>query len=83
MSPSKLKYTFKAATGKTIGKYRQEIRIERSEQLLRFSEWDISSIAEEMGFHSTSHFTTFFKRERGITPRKFRQLSRQNEEGSS
>ncbi len=83
MSPSKLKYTFKAATGKTIGKYRQQIRIEKSEQLLRFSEWDISSIAEKMGFHSASHFTTFFKRERGITPRKYRQLSRQTNEGNS
>ena len=74
MSPSKLKYTFKAATGQTIGEFRRQLRIEASEKMLRTTDWDIARIADEVGFHSASHFTAFFKKAAGMTPREFRRM---------
>ncbi|CAH2401559.1 AraC family transcriptional regulator [Mesorhizobium escarrei] len=63
---------FKATTGLAPYAYVIEQRVRRAEILLRETGWSISSIAFRLGFSSQSHFTTTFRRLRGMTPRAYR-----------
>lgn len=64
---------FKGSTGKTIGTYLTEYRIEASIQKLRNTELSISAIAYECGFSSTSHYIDRFKKHTGLTPLAYRK----------
>ncbi|MCK1643072.1 helix-turn-helix transcriptional regulator [Bradyrhizobium sp. 157] len=64
---------FRAATGMAPYAFVIERRICRAEQLLANADHEIALIAARLGFSSQSHFTTAFKRQRGMTPRAYRQ----------
>ena len=64
---------FKRSMGMTPTNYIAERRIERAKQLMKETELPISEIALLSGFSSQSHFTTFFRRLAGVTPRCFRR----------
>jgi AraC family transcriptional regulator len=63
---------FKATTGRAPYAYVIEERVRRAELLLRESALPISTIAFRCGFSSQSHFTSTFRRLRGMTPRIYR-----------
>ncbi|RWC56757.1 AraC family transcriptional regulator [Mesorhizobium sp.] len=63
---------FKATTGLAPYAYVIEERVRRAETLLRETGLSISTIAFRLGFSSQSHFTTTFRRLRGMTPRVYR-----------
>ena len=62
---------FKSTTGRAPYAYVIEERVRRAELLLRESELQISVIAFRCGFSSQSHFTSTFRRLRGMTPRVY------------
>ncbi|MDI4233522.1 AraC family transcriptional regulator [Bradyrhizobium sp. Arg237L] len=64
---------FRTATGMAPYAFVIARRIRRAEQLLADSDHELALIAARLGFSSQSHFTTAFKRERGMTPRAYRQ----------
>jgi AraC family transcriptional regulator len=64
---------FKQSTGLTPTGYIAEQRIERARTLMKDTTLPISEIALRSGFSSQSHFTTFFRRFAGVTPRSFRK----------
>jgi AraC family transcriptional regulator len=64
---------FRTATGMAPYAFVIERRIRRAEQLLADPDHELALIAARLGFSSQSHFTTTFKRERGMTPRAYRQ----------
>lgn len=64
---------FRATTGMAPYAFVIERRIHRAEQLLADSAHELALIAARLGFSSQSHFTTAFKRQRGLTPRAYRQ----------
>ncbi len=67
---------FQRATGETPRRYLLGIRIERAQELLsKNPELSIASISERLGFHSSSHFTSEFRKQTGITPEVFRRYS--------
>lgn len=59
-------------TGETFNGLLARHRIEEAKKLLCDSEWTISTIARLVGFHSTSYFGAFFKKQTGETPSDFR-----------
>ena len=52
-----------------------EVRFERACQLLCLSDVKIQDIAFELGYTDPAHFTRFFEKIAGVTPRKYRQLN--------
>jgi AraC family transcriptional regulator len=64
---------FKQSMGMTPTNYIAERRIERAKKLMQETELPISEIALRVGFSSQSHFTTYFRRLAGVTPRCFRK----------
>ncbi|MNI89144.1 Transcriptional activator NphR [compost metagenome] len=61
------------AYGMTPMAYLQHYRLEQSKRLLLQTAWSIARIAEEVGFHHISHFSSCFAKKEGISPSAFRR----------
>lgn len=59
--------------GCTFTEYVNRLRIERSKTLLLSSKLAIAEIAAETGFEDQSYFTRIFKKQTGMSPKKFRE----------
>jgi len=59
----------------TIGEYIRKRRIEHASELLAKSELSLTEIASTCGFSDQSHFCAHFKKQCGLTPAKFRDVS--------
>lgn len=68
----------RAETGKTFVELLNEHRIETAKELLRDSEWTISSIATFIGYRSPHHFQSLFRQHTGMTPNTYRRQTRKN-----
>lgn len=66
---------FLAEVGQTPGEWRIRERVTRAQERLRFSEATITEVALSLGFKSSQHFATAFKRYTGQTPSDFRARS--------
>lgn len=64
---------FRKRTGTTIHRYRTQLRLRRSLELVADSRSDLGRIAHRLGFSSHSHFTASFHRGFGLTPSRFRE----------
>ena len=62
VSESHLSRIFKKETGESIQKYSMHMRIERAENLLKYSEASLTEISEYLCFSSQSHFGKVFKK---------------------
>ena len=75
-SYSKLSKTFSRAEGITIEQYVLQQRIEKAKELLSYGEKTISEIAFEMGYSSTAHLSSQFKKITGMSPSAFRKIKK-------
>lgn len=75
VSESHLSRIFKKETGESIQKYSMHMRIERAENLLKYSEASLTEISEYLCFSSQSHFGKVFKVYKNMTPKQYRDLS--------
>lgn len=73
MSYSHFSAKFKEYYGQTCGHFIKMVRIQKAEDLLRFTDFDLSYISQETGFCDCSHFIQVFQEFHGITPKKFRK----------
>ena len=64
---------FKQSTGVPPHRYLLQARIEKAKSLLKNPQDSIAEIAHKLGFSDQSHFTMFFKRFTGFTPKSFRE----------
>jgi AraC-like DNA-binding protein len=69
---SYLSKLFKKNTGLSLGEYIRKERIKAATNMLAFSEYSSSEIAEYLHFSSQSHFIQCFKKEMGCTPAQYR-----------
>lgn len=83
ISSSRLSHIFHEYTGKTPIQYINEQRIERAENLLLFSNMNISETADALGFRSIYYFSRIFKKIRGISPSDFAANARKGNMNSS
>ena len=63
---------FKKETGHTISEYVLSKRLEAAKNMLRFSTYTYSEIANILAFSSQSHFTSVFHKKTGYTPAEYR-----------
>lgn len=71
LSPSYFSSLFKKETGKCLSDFLNEVRINRSKQLLCCTSKMIYEIAFEVGFQDYRYFSQIFKKFTGQTPRQF------------
>ena len=72
VSESHLSRIFKKETGESIQKYSMHMRIERAENLLKYSEASLTEISEYLCFSSQSHFGKVFNVYKNMTPKQYR-----------
>ncbi|MFC4304411.1 helix-turn-helix domain-containing protein [Cohnella boryungensis] len=73
MSVSQLQQRFKAATGHTFTHYIQQLRIERSCELLETTGLTVQQVAHRVGYTDMKFFHALFRRIAGCTPKQYRK----------
>jgi AraC family L-rhamnose operon transcriptional activator RhaR len=68
-----LQRLFQQHTKQSFHRYLQNVRIQKSQELLRGSQLKISTIAEKVGYKDIHSFNTLFKRCTGMTPSVYRK----------
>lgn len=63
---------FRQLTGESLKSFIDRIRLDKAKEMLRYSEFNISYITEELGFKDIFTFSRFFKRMTGVNPRQYR-----------
>lgn len=76
ISSGHLMRAFRQATGETVHKYVERVRMKQAEQLLRETTLPVKLVAAKVGFNQTGSFSLAFRRATGATPSCFRQLMR-------
>lgn len=64
--------------GISMHRYILLLRLNESKRLLLNTNLSISTIASQIGFNSTTHFSTYFKKEIGLSPFKYRSSFKNN-----
>jgi len=72
LSPSYLSRLFKKELGISISDYIRQKKIEKAQNLLKYSDFTLIEIANYLAFSSQSHFIQIFKKIVGLTPKKYR-----------
>jgi AraC-like DNA-binding protein len=67
---------FSALMGMTLRSYLIHLRLARAELLISEGKLNLTEIAEAVGYSTSSHFASQFKRYKGCTPGHFKKLSR-------
>lgn len=57
--------------------YMERVRIDCASQMLKESKMSITDIAMELGFKTSQHFATVFKKMIGVTPKAWRKQNMQ------
>lgn len=64
---------FKKYSGTSPKQYLNNIRISRATELLTFSDLSVTQIAEAVGYKDPLQFSAFFKKQTGLSPKKYRE----------
>lgn len=72
LSVSYLSRLFKKELGVSVSDYIREKKIERAQNLLRYSNYSFIEISNYLAFSSQSHFIQTFEKYVGLTPKKYR-----------
>ncbi|MBL9024366.1 MAG: helix-turn-helix transcriptional regulator [Myxococcales bacterium] len=76
MSLRNLTRMYKRATGESVHQTLSRMRMIRAKQLLSTTGEGILEVALRLGFSNPSQFAAFFRRHAGITPSRFRAMTR-------
>lgn len=72
ISISYLSTLFKKMLDTSFNKYLVKIRIEKAQELLRFSPQKIYEIAQSVGYNDVYYFSYSFKKYTGVSPKEYR-----------
>lgn len=73
MSYSYFAKKFQSVYGKSCKEYIEQMRLYKVEELLMFTDFDLTYIANECGYSDCSHLINSFKKSKGTTPKQFRK----------
>ena len=71
ISRSKFNYKLKGLTGSSPGTFFRHYKLNRAAKLLKEGKYNVSEIADMMGFSSISNFSVSFKKMFGVAPRDY------------
>lgn len=71
-SASYISRLFKDEIGTSPSDYIRKVKLEKAQNLLRFSDFTLVEISSYLSFSSQSHFIKLFQEETGMTPKKYR-----------
>ncbi len=77
LSYSWFRKTFKEYTGHSPARYFQLLKLRQAQRLLSDTELSIKEIAYSLGYKSTEHFFSIFKKHTGCTPTAYRNYGRE------
>lgn len=80
MSYSCFARNFKQYYGRSCKEYMELVRICRAEDLLPFTDLDLSFISQETGFSDSSHLIRTFRKWKSTTPGQYRNNYKKTEE---
>ncbi len=83
LSPDHMARVFKKETGMTLTDYIVEKKMKKSAELLEKTEFSVSFIASYIGYSNLSHFSGAFKNFSGLSPSKYRETYRKEENGTA
>ena len=72
MSYSYFAKSFKQIYGRSCKEYIEFVRVSKAEDLLLFTDFDLTYISQETGFSDCSHLIKVFKKWKGETPKQYR-----------
>lgn len=70
---------FQAVYGKSCKEYIEDMRVYKAEELLLFTDFDLTYISQITGFSDCSHMIKSFKERKKITPKQFRMQHKKQE----
>jgi transcriptional regulator GlxA family with amidase domain len=73
MSTRNFNRRFKTATGETVVKYLQQVRIEAAKKELEDVKLSFDAISVHVGYENVSFFRRIFKQATGLSPAKYRE----------
>lgn len=73
MSDGYFSRIFKQITGMTFIEYTKSVKISEAERLLKCTDESITNISQALNYSTSSHFIEDFKRQKGVSPKKFRK----------
>lgn len=79
LNPAYLSRLFKKETGQNLIDYLIETKMSRAKQLLDSSGMTVSAIAQLVGYCNFSHFTKMFKKQFGVNPQEYRNVTKRLE----
>ena len=71
ISRSKFNYKLKGLTGSSPGTFFRHFKLNRAAKLLREGKYNVSEVADMIGFSSISNFSASFKKMFGVAPRDY------------
>lgn len=74
VNPSHLSRTFKKDCKQSITEYINQVKIEKAQELLTCSQLMTYEIAEKVGFHDPTYFSSTFKKYTGVSPKEYKLL---------
>jgi len=75
MSGSYISKLFQKEMGVNLKDYILGLKIQKAENMLKYSDYSIPDISNYLSFSNESHFIQVFKRYTGLTPHKYRSIN--------
>ena len=76
ISESYFKSIFKKSSGYSYSEYLTNVRMNQAKHLLNTTEKSVTEIAMDVGYQTPNSFSSLFKRETGLTPTQYKNISR-------
>ncbi|NJP40366.1 response regulator [Oscillospiraceae bacterium HV4-5-C5C] len=73
LTPTYFSSLFKRKTGRTVGQYLTEYRIEKARLLLRDESFKLYQVARQVGYEDSNYFARIFKKQTGLSPSEYRE----------
>lgn len=73
LSPSYFSRLFKRETGENFREYVNQLKIQKSKEMMRNTNQSVSSISNVLGFRDLSYFIKVFKKSENITPYEYQK----------
>ena len=74
MGTTKLKRCFKAYFHCTVADYIQQVRIDKAEHLLAYTDLPVGEVAKAVGYTAAGHFADLFRKTKGVLPLEYRKM---------